>query len=125
MILRLKTSKETQEIFAKIGQTTGLQPYALSKLAISMSINSKDRLTENDFLTNNDGLDLNRQTICGEYDSLISILIANYEQIKLDEDTIFPKYFKAHIDRGAKLLLNEYKYDKNFYSHLANLNESI
>ena len=125
MINRLHTSKSTQTIFQTINQTTGLQPFALAKISIALSIKSKRKITDEELNTDTDGLELNRQTICGEFDSLLSCLIAYNEEKELNEDTVFPAYFKAHIDRGAKLLLNEYKYDKNFYAHLCNLESGI
>ena len=38
MTNKLHTSLQTQEIFFSLGQSLGLQPYILSKLAIALSI---------------------------------------------------------------------------------------
>ena len=38
MTNKLHTSVQTQEIFFALGQSLGLQPYILSKLAIALSI---------------------------------------------------------------------------------------
>lgn len=44
----------------------------------------------------------------------------------MSDEEYFPKYLKAHIDRGAKLLSAEYKYSgSKFYQHLANLDQGI
>lgn len=125
MIFKLKTSKKTMEIFEMIGQKTNLQPFSLSKIAIALSVASDNPLSENDFNTNNEGLELNRQTITGDHDTLFkSLIIADLKQPITDEE-YFPKYLKAHIDRGAILLESEFKYSRNLLDHLCKLDESI
>ena len=64
-------------------------------------------LGEKDFLTDNEGIELNRQTITGEYDELFKALIISNNNEKLDDDQYFPKYIKAHLDRGAKILYSQ------------------
>lgn len=125
MATRLKTSKKTEEIFAHIGQSLGLQPFALSKIAISLSLKYEKPFTEEELKTDSNGLELNRQTIVGEYDSLFTSLIAFKEKKELTDEQIFPMLYKAHIDRGAILLEREYRYNKKFYSHLSNLQRGI
>ena len=65
MVFKIRTSKRTQELFEAIEASENLQPYTLSKLAISLSLKSNEPMTENDFKTDNNGLELNRQTITG------------------------------------------------------------
>ena len=114
------------KIFEELFSSIHLQPFALCKLAIALSLRSDALLEESDFVTNNDGLELNRQTITGEYDDLFKALIVNYAGIPLTDEQYFPKYLKAHIDRGAKLLHSEYKYSNgNFYKHLLNIDKGI
>lgn len=126
MIFKLKTSKNTMHIFEEIGGVIHLQPFALSKIAIALSIRDRNELNESDFATDNDGLELNRQTITGEYDELFKALIISKTKVALSDEEYFPKYLKAHIDRGAKLLSAEYKYSgSKFYQHLANLDQGI
>ena len=125
MIFKLKTSKRTMEIFEQVGQSTNLQPFSLSKIAIALSVASNKPLTENDFKSNNEGLELNRQTITGEHDTLFkSLIIAELKESITDEE-YFPKYMKAHLDRGAILLESEFKYSRNFLDHLCKLDEGI
>lgn len=124
MTVKLYTSKQTQDIFASLSQTLGLQPYILSKLAIALSIR-KGKLSKNDFLTDNDGLELNRPTIFGEHDLLFKSLILNCENTALTEKEYFPGTVKAHLDRGAKLLEDEKRYTKDFYNHLCHLEITI
>lgn len=125
MATRLKTSKKTEDIFLRIGQNLGLQPFALSKIAIALSLENNKPLSKEDFSFDSNGIELNRQTITGEYDSLFCSLIAFNEKKELTDDEIFPTFFKAHIDRGAILLEREYRYDKKFYTHLSNLKRGI
>lgn len=113
-------------IFDEVGSSVHLQPFVLCKLAISLSLRESNCLEESDFRMDTDGLELNRQTITGEYDDLFKALIISYEQKELSDDEYFPKYLKAHIDRGAKLLFSEYKYSKsNFFKHFLELDKGI
>lgn len=124
MANKLRVSKYTQQIFAKIGQKNGLQPFALAKLAIALSIR-KGALEDGDFISDNDGQELNRQTIFGDHDLIFKSLIMMNAGRTLTEDEYFPKTVKAHLDRGAKLLNNEDRYTKNLYVNLCDLDKTI
>ena len=63
-----------------------------------------------DYHSDTDGLELNRQTITGEYDIYFKVLIEQAAGRQLSEDEYFPKYLKAHIDRGALILESRYKH---------------
>lgn len=126
MNFKLKTSKETMKIFIDLGNSLHLQPYILSKIAIALSLKCKEILGEKDFLTDNEGIELNRQTITGEYDELFKALIISNNNEKLDDDQYFPKYIKAHLDRGAKILYSQYRYNpSNFYKNVINIDSTI
>lgn len=120
MTNKLHTSSQTQAIFTSLSQSLGLQPYILSKLAIALSI-KKGLLSDKDFQTDNDGLELNRQTIFGDHDLIFKALITNTEGKSLTEEEYFPSIVKAHLDRGAVLLENEKKYSRDFYNHIIKL----
>jgi len=119
----MKTSKRTMEIFNAIYQREHLQPFVLAKISIALAIRSKFRFDG----TNSDtqGLDLNRQTITGEYDLLFKKLIENNEGKSISEKQYFPNCLKAYLDQGAILLEQEYKYSKDIYSHLVQLDKGI
>ena len=108
MIFKLKTSQKTQQIFAEIGKSTSLNPYTLVKHAIAWSLKEQGKVTS--FSSDNEGLELNRQTITGEYDDYFKVLIEQAEGRHLSTEEYFPKYIKAHIDRGAIILESRYKH---------------
>lgn len=104
--------------FQEIGASEHLQPFILSKLAISASIKYNEKLSDEDFKTDNNGLELNRQTITGDFDLLFKTLIEDYENMSINEDEYMTKYLKAHLDRGAKLIYSEYRYGGDFILNL-------
>lgn len=125
MTNKLHTSKRTQEIFVSMGQPPlSLQPFILSKLAIALSVRY-GKITPQDLKTDNEGLELSRQTIFGEHDLIFKSLIINTEKRAISEDEYFPQLVKAHLDRGARLLENERRYSKDFYNHLCHLDMNI
>lgn len=124
MTNKLHTSQNTQQIFSNLSQSLNLPPYILSKIAIALSVRIGE-LQFDDFKTDNDGLELSRQTIFGDHDLIFKEVIVNTEKRALTEDEYFPNIVKAHLDRGAKLLENERRYSKDFYNHLCNLDSNI
>ena len=124
MINKLHTSMQTQEIFNALVQSLGLQPFILSKLAIALSIR-KGKIDLEDYKTDNDGLELSRQTIFGDHDLLFKSLIINVEDRSINEEEYFPSIVKAHLDRGARLLEDEKRYTRDFYNHLCMLDMNI
>ena len=126
MVFKLKTSKETMKIFEEIGASIHLQPFALCKIALALSLKANQPLKEENFNTDGEGLELNRQTITGEYDDLFKALIISHTGVSLTDEEYFPQYMKAHIDRGAKYLHSEFKYsNNNFYKHMVELDKGI
>ncbi|MEG0978160.1 MAG: DndE family protein [Bacilli bacterium] len=125
MTFEIRTSKKTMQIFQQIENSEQLHPFVLSKLAIALSIKSKISLSSEDFKSDNNGLELSRQTITGENDIVYKSLIEMFEKKHLSNDEYFKVYLKAHLDRGAILLLNEQRYSRNFLIHLLNLEKSI
>ena len=114
MVFKIRTSKKTMNIFEEITASTNYPPFILSKLSISMSVKSGKPLAETDFKTDSFGLELNRQTITGEWDDLYKGLIEMFEGQHISDDDYFQKYLKAHLDRGAKLIYSEFKYNGDF-----------
>ncbi|USF25772.1 hypothetical protein N510_000684 [Firmicutes bacterium ASF500] len=114
MVFKIKTSEKTEDIFIKIGASINYAPFVLAKLAISMSLKSEKPLEPADYKTDAKGLEMNRQTITGEWDTLYKCLIELSEGHPIDDDEYFQKYLKAHLDRGAKLLYSEFQYNGDF-----------
>ena len=104
MIFKLRLSEQTDTIFKSLDQRASLKPYTLVKHAIAWSVREDHPLIKSDFETDSKGMELNRQTITGNYDAYFKAIIEQYEQRKLTEDEFFPHYVKAHIDRGALIL---------------------
>ena len=109
MGFRLKTSKKTKEIFEEVGKSSNLKPFALSKIAVALSLKEKNNIDE---YKNDDanGLELQRSTVTGEYDAIFKALIEVNLSRNITDDEYYPYYMKLHMDRGAELLLNQYKY---------------
>ena len=127
MGFRLKTSLQTKEIFEELGNRMNLKPFALSKLAISMSLTNKEPI-ENFKSVDNNGLELNRQTITAQYDLLFKTLIEQHAGKHLTDDEYFPTHAKLHIDRGAIMLKNRYNYSSNmeqFINQIVNQDSNI
>lgn len=124
MQFRLKTSKRTEEIYNAIYKSEHLQPFVLSKLSISLAIHN-NFTSDKEIDEDNDGLDLNRQTITGENDRLFKALIETNEGRYIPEEEYFPEIVKKYIDYGAVILEQEYKYNRDLYSHLVNLDKGI
>ena len=125
MIFKIKTSKKTMNIFEQIEASTKYAPFILAKLAISASLKSGKPLEESDFKTDSLGLELNRQTITGEWDALFKNLVIMFEGAYIAEEEYFPKYLKAHLDRGAKLLYAEFQYSNDFLLGLLSTESGI
>lgn len=118
MIFRLRTSKRTQEIFEELEARTNYKPYTLVKHAIAWSI--RENTSVAGFMSDSDGLDLNRQTITGDNETYFKVLMEQVEGRYLPEEEFFPGYVKAHIDRGSKLLL-----DIDMYNHAGTVEKYV
>ena len=79
------------DIFKKIEKSEHLQPFILAKIALSLSI--REGYTYNgEELDDTQGLELNRQTITNEYDTLYKCLIQMNEKKHIPEEKYFPTY---------------------------------
>lgn len=108
MGFRLKTSKKTKEIFEEVSASTNLKPFALCKIAIALSLQKEDDI--DDYKSDTNGLELQRTTVTGDLDALYKCLMESYTGTHLTDDEYFPTHTKKHIDRGAELLVSNYKY---------------
>ena len=111
MIFKLKTSAKTAEIFEGIGRRTYLKPYTLVKHAIAWSL--KEGAPVDTYRSDTNGLELNRQTITGEYDIYFKVLIEQAAGRWLTESEYLRQYVKEHIDQGALILESKFKHAGN------------
>ena len=125
MAFKLKTSKRASEIFDQVERSENLPCYTLVKLAMALSLRSKKPLEESDFRTNTLGRELNRQTITGDTDAVYKCLMELYAGKHLTDEEFFPMYVKAHIDRGAIFLDQEYRYSSDFLTHLSDIEKGL
>lgn len=125
MVFKIRTSKRTMQCFEEISASTNYAPFVLSKLAICLSLKSGKPLIEDDFHRDTSGLELNRQTITGEWDDLFKSLIEMFEGMHINDEDYFQKYLKAHLDRGARLLYGEFKYNNDFVASLLSGHSSL
>ena len=125
MVFKIRTSKRTMTIFEEMAASANYAPFILSKLSISLSIRSGIPLEEKDFKTDTLGLELNRQTITAEWDTLYKCLIELAENRHIEDDDYFQKYVKAHLDRGAKMLYSEFKYNGDLIQALLSNKKGI
>lgn len=109
MGFRLKTSKKTKEIFEEISASSNLKPFALSKIAIALSLKDNTSIDLYDEADTN-GLELQRSTVTGEFDNIYKSLMEVNLNKHLTDDEYYPLYSKKHIDKGAEILQNLYKY---------------
>ena len=125
MAFKLKTSKRASEIFDQIENSENLPCYTLVKLAMALSLRSKEPLEESDFRTNTLGRELNRQTITGDADAVYKCLMELYAGKHLTDEEFFPMHVKAHIDRGAIFLDQEYLYSSDFLTQLSDIEKGV
>ena len=125
MAFKLKTSKRASEIFDQIENSENLPCYTLVKLAMALSLRSKKPLEKSDFRTNTLGRELNRQTITGDADAVYKCLMELYAGKHLTDEEFFPMHVKAHIDRGAIFLDQEYRYSSDFLTHLSDIEKGL
>lgn len=109
MGFRLTTSTRTKEIFEELGKSSTLKPFALSKIAVSMSLNEPTSIEEYKNVDSN-GLELQRATVTGEFDSIYKALIEVKLGRHITDEEYYPHYMKLHMNRGAELLSKVYKY---------------
>jgi DNA sulfur modification protein DndE len=119
MNFRLKTSKFTGEKLKQLQSTTNLTPNILVRIAIGLSLQQKG--TPEVTLSDNNGLEFNRNTLTGEYDYIFKALITQHTNREINEEEYFPELFNAHLERGVRLLANEYQHAGNAEKLMINL----
>lgn len=111
MIFRLKTSTATAEILKNFQNATGLSWNILSRLAVAFSL--KDPSIPPTVHDTN-GVEINRNTMTGEYDYVYKALISEHAGRHITDEEYFPELFNRHIDRGILILESKYKLAGNY-----------
>lgn len=124
MQYRMKTSKKTMNILLELKERTKVTPNYIARIAICLSLRDPSQI-END--PNTAGLEFNRHTLTGDYDRIFKALIAQHCNRELTDEEYFPIFINRHLERGANLLNEIYKYEgnfENFIKELANISET-
>ncbi len=124
MGFKLTASKQTEQILDRIAISTNLTWPILVKLSMAISLRHNPLLPQ-DMATDSRGKELGRQQVTGESDVLWKCLMEVHANRHLTDDEFFPGYCKAHLDRGAIYLDQEYRYSNDFLNHLTKLQNSI
>lgn len=88
---------------------TGLTPNLLLRIGFCMSLREPEYL--NPELYPEDGQELNRYTLTGEYDAGYLLLLREWmirHGLTLENDTLV-SFFRAHLNRGAMLVARRTK----------------
>ena len=106
---RIHTSKDSRNKLSALSSRTGLSPNILCRIGLMLSF-AEPNLPEVG-IDARDGSELHRDTLMGEWDPLIVALLEEWciaNRIGTDNDTLV-KYFRAHLNRGVRLLYGRVK----------------
>lgn len=123
MQFRLKTSKAAADRLKDLQNATGLTPNILARFAVTLSL--KEPQPVSPIVKDVSGLEFNRNTLTGSYDFVFKALITQREKREISDEEYFPVLFNAHLERGCKLLENEYQYAGNSTKLITNLLDKI
>ncbi len=101
---RIRTSEDSRSKLSTLNARTGLFPNILCRIGVMLSL-SEPNPPEVD-VDESKGSELHRDTLMGEWDPLIVALLEEWcitNGISADNDTLV-KYFRAHLNRGVRLL---------------------
>ena len=119
---RLKTSSLVGEKLKELQSKTNFTPNILARLAVSFSL-TKPEVPSPEIKTGPKSLEFNRTTLTGEYDYAYKALIAQHANEEISDEEFFPDLFNAHLERGIRLLENEYKHSGNAEKFMSNILE--
>ena len=106
---RIHISEDSRNKLSILKGRTGLLPNVLSRIGLMLSL-AEPNEPELDADTA-DGSEFNRFTLMGEWDPLIVALLEERGAAnRLSEDNEYlVKYFRAHLNRGVRLLYGRVK----------------
>ncbi len=110
---RLRLSKSATARLSMLKGRTGLTPNILCRIGFCLSLS--DPVVPNPANYDEDGQEINRYTLIGEWDKLFVALLKERmlkDNLDLDQD-FFPQ-FRAHMNRGANVLFDRVKTIQDF-----------
>ena len=119
MNFRLRTSKKTAEQLKTLQSSTGLTPNLLARFAVCLSLRDAQPISQ--LVKDVSGIEFNRTTLTGQYDYVFKALITQHAEREISDNEFFPDLFNAHLERGVRLLANEYNYAGNYEKMITNL----
>ena len=108
-ISRVRITNDSTIKLRGIQGRTGLTPNILLRVGFGLSLRDKAMITPEDYPE--DGMEINRFTLTGEYDSGFVALLQTWlirHNIRISDD-VMAAYFRAHLNKGATLLNNKVK----------------
>ncbi|MFD0672234.1 DndE family protein [Cohnella sp. GCM10027633] len=108
MNFNLRTSKYTAESLKQLHSATNITPNILIRYAVSLSLRNSEDVNASS-KEHSDGLTLHRSVVTGSYDYIFFSLIAQHCKREITDSEYFPKLFAAHLERGIRTLIGEYK----------------
>lgn len=106
---RIHISEDSRNKLSILKGRTGLLPNVLSRIGLMLSLAEANEPEIGADPT--DGSEFNRFTLMGEWDPLIVALLEEWDatdSVSADNDTLV-KYFRAHLNRGVRLLYGRIK----------------
>ena len=106
---RIHISEESRNKLSILKGRTGLLPNVLSRIGLILSL---VETSEPDLDTDaTDGSEFNRFTLMGEWDPLIVALLEErgISNGTCEDNNALVKYFRAHLNRGVRLLYGRVK----------------
>ncbi|MGF7071695.1 DNA sulfur modification protein DndE [Priestia megaterium] len=119
MNFKLKTSKYTAEKIKQLESATGLKPYVLVRNAIGLAVSQPEPATG--YVPDLNGLEFNRSTLTGEDDDDYKALIIQHYGKEISDEEYFPSLFNSYLERGIRMLANEYQHAGNSEKFMINM----
>lgn len=119
MNFRLKTSKYVADKLKQLQDVTNLTPNILARIAVALSLKNPDPISTE--VPDSNGLEINRHTLTGGQDTVYKALVAQHTGREITDNEFFPTLFNAHLERGIRLLSNEYQHAGNSEKLIKNL----
>jgi DNA sulfur modification protein DndE len=118
----LHPSKETHEFLENtLAKRTGIRRNVWARIAAARSLILPTPPEEAEY--DSEGIELRRETILGDQDAFFKAMFTLRCQRQLTDDDFFPKLFKLHLERGARLLRQDWELSggraEDFYAKLA------